>query len=88
MALSDRTRNDHTNRLGTITSTTIYFVADSPWLASKLIKNPVTDIPVYIESIGTITGHRMNTIDEMREKIGEAFAMGFGGLRVPATSTG
>ena len=71
------------NRLGTLTTETILFIADSPWLVTKPIKNPVTDIPVYIESMGQITGYSTRSIEEMREEINGQYAIGFGGLRYP-----
>ncbi len=71
------------NRLGTLTSETIYFVADSPWIATKPIKDPPRDIPVFIESMGTITGCRTDSLKEMRREIGDEFALGLGGLRYP-----
>ena len=71
------------NRLGTISSKVTYFVADSPWTVEKPIKKPERDIPVYLESIGRITGYGTRSLDEMRSEIGDEFALGFGGLRYP-----
>ena len=71
------------NRTGEISSRTVYFVANSPWTISKWIKDPVADIPCYLESMGTITGYRTDTIDEMRAAVRGDYAIGFGGLRYP-----
>lgn len=71
------------NKKGEISSTTVYFVADSPWTVSKWIKNPVRDVPCFIESMGRITGYKTDTIREMRAAIAGDFALGFGGLRYP-----
>ncbi|MBT3274779.1 MAG: hypothetical protein HN368_16605 [Spirochaetales bacterium] len=71
------------NRLGTISNQTLYFRADSPWAASKWIKDPVKDIPCFIESLGTITGYTTETLGHLKREIGDEFALGFGGLRYP-----
>jgi uroporphyrinogen decarboxylase len=71
------------NRLGTLTTETIYFVADSPWRVTKPIKDPLRDVPVFIESMGRVTGYRTDSLEEMRREIGGEFALGMGGLRYP-----
>lgn len=71
------------NRLGEISSATIFFVADSPWKVEKEIKVAERDIPIYIESMGRLTGYRTDSLDEMRSEVAGEFAMGHGGLRYP-----
>jgi uroporphyrinogen decarboxylase len=75
------------NAKGTITRSTAYLVADSPWPLSKPIKDPPRDIPVLLESMGTVTGCRTKNLQAMRAEItrdGVAeVALGFGGFRYP-----
>jgi uroporphyrinogen decarboxylase len=65
------------NREGEITQQTAYFVADSPWTVSKWIKDPVRDIPCYLESQGEISGYTTHSLDEMRAEIKGQYTLGF-----------
>jgi uroporphyrinogen decarboxylase len=65
------------NREGEITQQTAYFVADSPWTVSKWIKDPVRDIPCYLESQGEVSGYTTRSLDEMRAEIEGQYALGF-----------
>jgi uroporphyrinogen decarboxylase len=71
------------NRAGVLTRSVAFFRSNSPWTVEKPIKDPVQDIPCWIESMGTITGYTTNTADEMRAELRGEFALGFGGLRYP-----
>lgn len=75
------------NSKGTLTRSTAYYAADSPWPLSKPIKDPLRDIPCLIESMGTVTGCRTATLNAMRSELArdgvQEYALGFGGLRFP-----
>ena len=65
------------NSKGEISQQTCFFIADSPWTVSKWIKNPIVDIPCYLESQGRVTGYTTDTIERMRREIKGEYAFGF-----------